>query len=112
MKVTAVFVAYTKTNISENSMNKVITPEHIRAPFIECLVDDIKIEKVAFIDIELKQIGVYAEDGQLTYKDLEGNTTTVTAVVNSLTCDFKPRKFKAYDSETSEVYAEWDTYEN
>lgn len=93
-------------------MSNVITPDHIRAPFIECLVDDVKIEKVAFIDIDLKQIDVYADEGKLTYKDLEGNTTTVTAEVNELTCTFKPRKFKAYDRETSKVYAEWDTYEN
>lgn len=91
-------------------MSNVITPDHPKARFIECLVDDKEIQKVAYIDIDNKEIGVFTEDGRHTYTDLEGNSTKVVSAVNCLNCAFKPRKFKAYDSETNEVYAEWDTY--
>lgn len=92
-------------------MSNVITPEHPRAHFIECLVDDKEIQQVAYIDIDNKAISVFTDDGRLTYMDLEGNSTEVVAVADSLDCPFKPRKFKAYDRETNKVYAEWDTYD-
>ncbi|QZI91843.1 hypothetical protein SIPHO067v1_p0067 [Vibrio phage 51E28.1] len=94
-------------------MSNVITPEHPRARFIECMVDGQNVQKVACIDINQKEITVVADGvdgGRITYTDLQGNSTEVVAGANTLDCTFKPRKFKAYDSETNEVFAEWDTY--
>lgn len=92
-------------------MNKnIITPEHPRARHIVCEVDEVEIKKVVWIDLDKKEICVACTDRTYTYVDKEGNSTTVTADRDSFDCVFKPKQFKAYDEETLEFYALWNTY--
>lgn len=88
----------------------IITPDHPRARHIVCEVDEVEIKRVVWIDPDKKEICVACADLTYTYTDKEGNSTTVTARHNSLDCVFKPKQLKAYDRETLEVYAWWNTY--
>lgn len=90
-----------------------ITPDHERAMHMECLLDGLPVMKVCFADSETREIGLYVPNSETyTYKDKEGNETTVGRVPDTLTFIFKARQFKIYDKETDEVYLEWNDYDN
>lgn len=86
-----------------------IYSDHKRAQFINCEIEGVPLPDVSKINIATQEITVANLDlaTPFTYTDRDGNSEKFWGLEST----FHPKHFKAYDSETSEVYAEWNDYD-